>query len=513
MIEEVESPVRRIEQGEVLSPEELQKIPFFAGVSTGLLQKNVGAVVRRRFKKGEIICREGEDGWTAFYILEGEVDVFINAMISDVAKQPHKKLSWSQKMKVMLTGKKVESGSPKDTRYIPIDASIDLSMDDPAAKIGEGELFGEMTCLSFYPRSATVRAATDCVMLEMLRNVLQMLQKNKDFKAKTDEAYRKRTLDNHFRSVPMFKDLPDEFLDYLRSRVKLLQFEPDHVICRQRDSADSFYLIRSGHVKVSQSYPGGDMVISYLSRGQYFGEIGLLGQCQRTATCTALDRVEAVQVSREDFLRMMKAFPEIRERLEKDAIERLDANEAQVSKLETVVLNDYLGQSLMQAQNLLLLDLEKCTRCDDCVSSCAASHDGVTRLIREGPRYDKFLIATSCRQCRDPLCMVGCPVGSIHRQHSLEIVIENWCIGCGLCARQCPYDNIAIHEFTVERKNLETGEMETVQAKKATVCDLCAAHEDPSCVYACPHDAAQRVDPQKFFSLEALSSSLYNMEK
>ena len=103
----------------------------------------------------------------------------------------------------------------------------------------------------------------------------------------------------------------------------------------------------------------------------------------------------------------------------------------------------------MEAQSLLVLDLEKCTRCDDCVRACADAHDGVTRLIREGLRFDKYLVATSCRQCRDPLCMVGCPVGSIRRRNSLEVIIEDWCIGCGLCAKNCPYGNINMHPFTM----------------------------------------------------------------
>src|SRR5262249_44896088 len=59
-------------------------------------------------------------------------------------------------------------------------------------------------------------------------------------------------------------------------RVELVDFAPGQVIVRQGDPADAFYLIRLGFVKVSQEFPGGEMVFTYLSRGSYFGEIGLL---------------------------------------------------------------------------------------------------------------------------------------------------------------------------------------------------------------------------------------------
>jgi len=488
---------RRIEFGEVLLPEELLQIPIFKSVSAASLQKNLGAVVRRHFKKGEIICREGEQGTTAFYILEGKVEVFINASVSQVKTEPGK-TSWFKKMKSLLVAPPPGSAG----EYIPIDASVDLSLDNPVAQLGPGDLFGEMTCLNFYPRSATVRAGGDCTVLEMLRNVLQLLQKNKDFKASLDATYRKRTLDHHLRSVPIFRDLSSAFIEHLRSRVDLIQYQPGDVICRQGEMADAFYLIRIGHVKVSQTHPGGEMVLAYISRGQYFGEIGLLGEGERTATCTAIDHLETVRILKEDFDLMMMQFPNIRAGLEQVAQERLQANREHSLKLKSVFLNDFIGQSLMGAQNLLVLDLEKCTRCDDCVRACASAHDGITRLIREGVRYDKYLIATSCRQCRDPLCMVGCPVGSIRRQDSLDIVIKDWCIGCGLCAKQCPYDNINLHEFTVLKKDENTGQLQEVVAKKATVCDFCGQHAEPACVYACPHDAAHRVEPQKFFELQ-----------
>jgi Fe-S-cluster-containing hydrogenase component 2 len=45
---------------------------------------------------------------------------------------------------------------------------------------------------------------------------------------------------------------------------------------------------------------------------------------------------------------------------------------------------------------------------------------------------------------------------------------------------------------------------------KANTCDLCTQLSVPSCVYACPHDAAKRVDPQRFFgdALEAQNALL-----
>ncbi len=44
------------------------------------------------------------------------------------------------------------------------------------------------------------------------------------------------------------------------------------------------------------------------------------------------------------------------------------------------------------------------------------------------------------------------------------------------------------------------GRKKAVVQMKATSCDLCTNLKEPSCVYACPHDAAHRVDPKKYFS-------------
>jgi len=70
--------------------------------------------------------------------------------------------------------------------------------------------------------------------------------------------------------------------------------------------------VRIGFVKITEEYPGGELVLAYLSRGDYFGEIGLLGGGLRTATCIALDHVEVVKISGDDFRQMVERFPNIR---------------------------------------------------------------------------------------------------------------------------------------------------------------------------------------------------------
>jgi CRP-like cAMP-binding protein/Pyruvate/2-oxoacid:ferredoxin oxidoreductase delta subunit len=493
-------------EGQALGADELHAFDFLKGVSGTFLELNRGAVVRRKFKAGDTVCREGEFGATAFYLEQGRAKVFLATPIAHL-KTEGGATGFLSVLKSRLTGRQEHQREEEsDDRSIPIDAPVDLSYSRPVAELGPGALLGELTCLNFYPRSATVVALDDCTMLEMNRNVLDMLRRNKNFRERLDQQYiLGGALNTHLRNVKAFAGLTDEFInEHLRDKVELVRYEPKSVIIRQGDAAGSLYVIRTGFVKVSQQHMGGELVLAYLSRGDYFGEISLLSSEGRAvATCTAVHHVDAVRIRGDDFRQLTAHFPEIRSRLETVAQERLEQNRRRLETASESPLDSFLAQGLLEARSLLILDLERCTRCDACVRACADAHQGITRLVREGLRFDKYLVATSCRQCRDPLCMVGCPVGSIRRRNSLEVIIEDWCIGCGLCAQNCPYGNITMHpiEALPQRMRASLEEPGRVGVKrKATSCDLCTEHAEPSCVYACPHDAAHRVDAGRFFA-------------
>ena len=526
----------KLEEGEPLSTEKLlEYLPWLKEIPAPQLRWAEGAAVLRKFKRGDVVCEEGAFGSTAFYILSGSVDVYIANKIAHV-KSRRGFGGLFARVKSFLVSDREEHRDENTKAFIPIDASIDLSVNSPLAQLGVGELFGEMTCRTFQPRSATVQAREDCVMVEMLRVILDMLMGSREvdavtkaatkvktptfkgttFKVDLDRKYRERSLNNHLRSVPLFATVDETFLALLNQKVELVTFGRNQVICKQGDAADAFFLIRSGMVKVSNALPGGEMVRTYLGRGDYFGEIGLLFNQPRSATCTALDTVSLVKIARADFEQMLATFPAVRQTLTEVAEARLKASQKR-DLPRGLNLDEFLNQGLFEAQNLLVIDLDRCTRCDLCVRACAEAHDGVTRLLRDGLRYDKYLVATTCRTCRDPLCMTQCPVGSIRRKDNLEIIIEDWCIGCSKCAELCPFGNINMHpvELMEEVKAAQAAPANGTPAKapapkkssKAATCDLCTDLSTPSCVYACPHDAARRVDPTEYFTKQFVAKS------
>src|ERR1700756_3381497 len=217
---------------EGLEAEELLRIPVFQGVSGTFLELNRGAIVKRRFRKGEVICREGEFGSTAFYLVEGKARVSISAPIAHVKTQGGAK-GFFKRLSSTLVGREEDQREEEaPDRTIPIDASVDLSYGNPVAELGPGDLFGEMTSMNFYPRSATVIAETDVVAFEMLRNVLDIMMKNKSFRGQIDQNYRRRALENHLRGVPMFAGLSPDFIEHLKESVELLRFAPGQAIAK-----------------------------------------------------------------------------------------------------------------------------------------------------------------------------------------------------------------------------------------------------------------------------------------
>jgi Fe-S-cluster-containing dehydrogenase component len=158
---------------------------------------------------------------------------------------------------------------------------------------------------------------------------------------------------------------------------------------------------------------------------------------------------------------------------------------------------EFLTQNrLFNGTESMVIDLDRCTRCDDCVRACASTHGGNPRFLRHGPIHDHLMVAQACMHCADPICMIGCPTGAIHRDSfGGEVVINpDTCIGCTACANNCPYGSIRMVE-TRDEDGQPLVAKDQKPLLKATKCDLCLDQiGGPACVRACPHDALDRLD-------------------
>src|SRR5262249_16638366 len=117
---------------------------------------------------------------------------------------------------------------------------------------------------------------------------------------------------------------------------------------------------------------------------------------------------------------------------------------------------EMIETGLVDATNLLVMDMDLCVRCGNCSMACHQIH-GQSRLVRRGihvnrpvtlkknSNYQSLLAPAVCLHCKDPECLTGCPTGAIARFPDGQVDIDyKTCIGCADCATQCPYNAISM---------------------------------------------------------------------
>ena len=387
----------------------------------------------------------------------------------------------------------------------------------PPILLQQGEFFGEMSLLSGRRRSATVTADADCLLLETPRKgMLRLLNLEPSVRRAMDQVFIQRVFRDH-----LLPDASREFLQSLAAKAHLCHFKQGEVVFREGEAGDALYVIKNGSVKVSRhsAMANREVVVSYVPAGGYFGEMALLNpeRPNRTATITATKTTEAIKLNKADFDLLLQDDPTFAKRLRDNAQKALLRGQEVIAReiADGHVLNDLMQEGVFEGTDVLLIDENRCVRCNQCVSACAGTHGGQTRLYRtEGIIFANLLVPTSCRHCENPLCLSDCLAGdAILRDPKGEVFIRDNCIGCGNCAKNCPYGNIhMMHGSTrkelgpLDRLLVMLGVQSTPPPTdhdgpaKAVKCDLCRdnAH-GPACVRICPTGAAMRVAPEEYF--------------
>jgi CRP-like cAMP-binding protein/Fe-S-cluster-containing hydrogenase component 2 len=409
--------------------------------------------------------------------------------------------------------------------------------------LNAGDFYGELGALGGLPRSVDVVARGQTEIFYVPRYALKYIEINPEARAIIADRYRDLAVKATAIEIELFRGVPAVFVNQLAPKCEVLRYDLRGIpLVTQGDPGDALYIVRDGFVQVVREEPDGShRVLAYLRTGEYFGEMALFETGVRWASVLTAGKCELIKIQRDDFYELCREYPQILEQVRR-VIEQRREQERRITP-EVSALLERSGQlGVIQADALLVMDLELCINCDQCVHACEALH-GKSRLIRNGIQIGKYLIPSACRHCDDPKCMNSCPTGSIKRRPEGEIYFDyDMCIGCGNCAIACPYDNIAM---------IDTPAFDQAQARKARVmndpnffrpypiaahdtdsswwkrlfghserggpvtppaveekhipaafpikCDLCDGLPFMGCVHNCPTGAAIRIDPAKLF--------------
>lgn len=525
--------------------ERLLGVPPFAAMDHGAFPRStpLREILRNDtritpFKPGEIVVREGDYGSSALLVLDGQVRATLESLPPTLlGRTPVRRGAEI----VRALARLVKPSGPPEAR--PVDAA-GVSPSHPGAGVfvqdlpavlgatrtvalGPGELFGEQAAITRSPHTATVLAETDCVLLEIRwQGLRDLMQYTPALRRHVDALFRRNHLDGHLRNTPLLAGLDDAALDRVKQAVTFMSFgsfdwsasakvdaasDPierlrrEPIVVEEGTPLEAVLLVRGGVGRLTSALGEAHRTIAYLGKGRTLGAEELCLAAERSEpplwrrSLRSVGRLDAIAIPAEVFLaEVAPTIPESQRRRWRKRLRQEDAvYQPSAGAASSRTLDFLVDRRLVNGTQAMVIDLDRCTRCDDCLRACAATHDGNPRFTREGLLHDQLQFAQACLHCVDPVCMIGCPTGAIHRDEETGAVRINdgTCVGCTTCAKSCPYSAIQMVEVREPAGAIVIDEATGQPLLRATKCDLCVGvPTGPACQHACPHDALIRVD-------------------
>ena len=126
---------------------------------------------------------------------------------------------------------------------------------------------------------------------------------------------------SRLKTLPLFESVPDEDLEKISPFVSEVSVSQGKPLVTEGDYAYEFMAIEEGTAEVRR----GDEKLAELGPGDFFGEMGLLGDDRRNATVVATSPMRLLTLDQWDMKRLEKAAPTAAERIRSKARARSDA--------------------------------------------------------------------------------------------------------------------------------------------------------------------------------------------
>ncbi|HEX5689997.1 MAG TPA: cyclic nucleotide-binding domain-containing protein, partial [Roseiflexaceae bacterium] len=133
------------------------------------------------------------------------------------------------------------------------------------------------------------------------------------------------------KHIDLFAVLEQEELDALAEHTEILLYSAGEALARQGEAGDTFFVIRSGRVRVDVADGNGSgraaVTVNHLGPGEFFGEMALLTGERRGATVVAEVDTETLVVEQSDLAPLLQRNHELPERLGEVLARRLEMNQ------------------------------------------------------------------------------------------------------------------------------------------------------------------------------------------
>ncbi|XP_048509452.1 cGMP-dependent protein kinase, isozyme 2 forms cD5/T2 isoform X2 [Athalia rosae] len=205
------------------------------------------------------------------------------------------------------------------------EGKVEVSRDGKyLSTLAAGKVLGELAILYNCKRTATITAATDCQLWAIDRQCFQTIMMRTGLSRQAEYT-------DFLKSVPIFKNLPEETLIKISDVLEETFYNNGDYIIRQGARGDTFFIISRGQVRVTIKQPDttDEKYIRTLSKGDFFGEKALQGDDLRTANIIAddPDGVSCLVIDQETFKQLISSLDEIQTRYKDELVVRRRLNE------------------------------------------------------------------------------------------------------------------------------------------------------------------------------------------
>jgi CRP-like cAMP-binding protein len=193
------------------------------------------------------------------------------------------------------------------------------------------------------------------------------------------------------QGVPLMAAAPKADVKRLASEGTIRHYRRGTYLFHQGDEAPDVMFLLEGLVEVSSLSSGGQRQLhTRLDRPQFFGELGVLGDMDRTATAVALADSRIWAISGERFLGFLASHPDVGRSLLQALARQVQAHEAFVEDLLFLDLKGRVAKRLLQLVSPSLerlppdgTVLPSVVTHADLASLCGGSRENVTRILSE----------------------------------------------------------------------------------------------------------------------------------